>query len=274
MSNQPNDGGSDYFSIKAMSNSGLKLFKRSRAEYFLKYVKGEDFDEPSDALRFGSAVHCLALEPHKFGDWVMAVPPLNKSTGKPLKSGQAFDEWKKNYEPPEGKQWITEDEFHEAARIVRGLWNHPMIFTLLDDPDRLVEHEILHNVKADSGLWNFSLDLKCKMDLVIPSQRLIVDIKTAQSELPGDFRHEVLSRKYHWQSWIYRSLAKIEFGEDFRFLFAVVNKSSAKASLIELPEWMDKLAEEQVLDTLQAYCDWVESKSDPGDWRTGVCVCD
>lgn len=267
----------DYFAIKALSNSALKLWKRSKAEYHLKHIVGEDFEEDKDAFRLGSFVHCLALEPHKIDShWEIAVPPLNKTTKEPLKSGKVYSEWLASYKPSEGKQWITRSEWDEGTNLVQGLRSHPMIATLLDDLDRLNEHEITKSmsVRSQSGVDMFSINMKCKIDLIIPKRGLIVDIKTGQSELPGDFRQEVFQRKYHWQSYIYRSLACAEFGGDFRFLFAVVNKSNYKASLLELPEWLDQIAAKEVDETLQKFNDWIESRDNPGDWRTGVCKCD
>ena len=268
---------SDYHQIKALSNSSLKLWKRSKAEYYLKHIQGVDFEDFKDAFRIGSLTHTLALEPERFElDWELAEPPPNKTTGEPLKAGKVYSEWLATYQAmmKPGKQWCTPAEFADATLLVQGLNRHPVIASLLKHPDGYAEYAIQKTfyLKADGS--EFAVPMKGKLDLIIPSESIILDIKTAPSELPGDFVPDALSKKYHWQDYIYKTLAAAEFGKDFRFLFAVISKSTRNASLLELPQWAQDLGMKQVDEEVGKYCKWIESKENPGDWRTEVCRCE
>jgi hypothetical protein len=266
---------SDYHAIKALSNSGLKLWKRSKAEYYLKYIQGVDFEDSKDVFRIGSLTHTLALEPERLElDWEAAEPPRNKTTGEPLKSGKVYSEWLASYQPKPGKQWCTASEFADVAALVQGLNRHPVIASILSHPDRMVEYAIQKTLYLYEDGSEFAVPMKGKLDLVIPSESIILDIKTAPSELPGDFLNDVFSKKYHWQDYIYKTLAAAEFGKDFRFLFAVISKSTGRASLLELPQWVQDIGAKQVDETIGKYCKWIESKENPGDWRTEICKCE
>ena len=266
---------SNYHEIQALSNSGLKLWKRSKAEYYLKYIQGVDFEDSKDAFRIGSLTHTLALEPERLElDWEVAEPPPNKTTGEPLKAGKVYSEWLANYQAKPGKQWCTAAEFADVATLVQGLNRHPVIASLLSHPDRMVEHAIQKTFWIKHDDTEFQVPMKGRLDLIIPSESIILDIKTAQSELPGDFVPDALFRKYHWQDYIYKTLAAAEFGKDFRFLFAVISKPTGRASLLELPRWAQDIGIKQVDEAIGKYCKWIESKENPGDWRTEVCKCE
>ena len=83
----------DYKRSTGVSQSELKTLAESprkyEAEYILKTLKREQ----TDAMRFGSLVHCLVLEPEDFEDHFVVIPPeALASNGH--RRGKAWDEFK------------------------------------------------------------------------------------------------------------------------------------------------------------------------------------
>jgi len=55
-----------YHASGRMSSTRYEVFAQSPLEFFERFLNGGD-KGPTDAMRLGSLVHCLALEPHRFG---------------------------------------------------------------------------------------------------------------------------------------------------------------------------------------------------------------
>jgi len=266
----------DYHSIDAVNCSGLKLFAESEAEYYYKYVAKTWEGEQSDAFRLGSFTHTKTLEPEKIEtEWEKVDPPTGKGKdAKPLKSGKDYNTWHESMMKRKDHRWYTSDEDAEVTEWVKALRNHSMIQAILEHPERQVEKTLL-------GTWEHDAfgehDFKGRCDLIIPSQKILVDVKTAVSELPGKFRRIAYSLDYHMQAALYKYLAESKYGEGFRFFFAVVSKSEKRSSLIELPEEMMQQGMRKLIDKsaklIASKRQWSIGENIPGDWRSGVCIC-
>ena len=264
---------SDYYAIKAINCSGIKEYNESKAQYYYRHIAKTWEGHQSDAFRLGSMLHTMVLEPEKFADeWTCENPPTGKTKDSgPVKSGKAYDAWASEMIKRPDQRWHTTAEHDEAVLWMQALRNHGKINAMLEHSGREVEKTLL-------ATYGDRHALKGRCDLIIPSERIILDVKTSVSELPGEFRRTAYQRDYHMQAATYTSLAECTYGESFRFLFAVVSKGDKKASLIELPEAMmdqgHKRLREQSERLIESLEQWARGENIPGDWRTEVCVCD
>lgn len=74
-----------YHNSKGISRSMLSEIKKSPFHYYYKYID-ESYvkDEPTPAMNIGSAVHCLALEPHKWNhDFFICTQKTRPRAGTP-----------------------------------------------------------------------------------------------------------------------------------------------------------------------------------------------
>lgn len=263
-----------YESIKAINCSGLKAYHESKAQYYYRHVAKTWDGEQSDAFRLGSLLHTMVLEPEKLdADWACEDPPLGKSKDAgPVKSGKAYDAWASEMAKRSDQRWYTTAEHDDALSWVQALRRHRQVAALLDHQDRQVEKTL---IASDD---NAGVKFKGRCDLIIPSERIILDVKTSTSELPGNFRKVAYQRDYHMQAMMYLKLAEVNYGEKFRFLFAVVSKGDRRSSLIELPSEMIGHGErrffEQSSKLIESLSQWERGENIPGDWRSEVCVCD
>ena len=57
-----------YYATAGLSQSGMKDLEVSPLRYWYKYLSGAPWPEPTPEMQFGSALHCLVLEPAKFAE--------------------------------------------------------------------------------------------------------------------------------------------------------------------------------------------------------------
>jgi exodeoxyribonuclease VIII len=70
----------------------------------------------------------------------------------------------------------------------------------------------------------FGHRFKAKPDAIIDSMKLIVDIKTTDDASPHRWQWSAVDYGYHRQAWLYQYALHSEMIEDYRFIFAVVEK--------------------------------------------------
>ena len=89
----------DYHSIDALSNSSLSVLygngKGDPAGFHARFIAKTLKTEETDAMRLGSAVHMLALEPERFdSQYAIVEGPINPSTGNPYgRDAKKFQVW-------------------------------------------------------------------------------------------------------------------------------------------------------------------------------------
>jgi exodeoxyribonuclease VIII len=70
----------------------------------------------------------------------------------------------------------------------------------------------------------FGHRFKAKPDCIIDSMKLIVDIKTTDDASPHRWQWSAVDYGYHRQAYIYQHALAVETCQDYRFIFAVVEK--------------------------------------------------
>lgn len=195
-----------YHAVEAMSYSGAKKILRSPAHYKLAR---ETPNEPTDAMQFGTAVHCGVLEPDCFAERVVIAPSVNKRTN-------AGKEELANFEALNfGRLILSPHDFQRARRCVDAVRAHPAASRLLT------------GAKVEGSLFWFDAEygVPCKMRFDARNLGGIVDLKTAQDASPDEFGRQAAKLLYHVQAAHYWSGSEHVFNEAPTFFAFVVVES-------------------------------------------------
>jgi exodeoxyribonuclease VIII len=201
----------DYYANKALSHSKLSCLAQNPMEFKMRYVDDPPSLPPkeSDAFAMGHAVHCLALEPEKFEERFAVAPKVDRRTT----AGKVA--WAEYLADCEGKTVLDEQDHADAIACVQALNNHAEFATIMAQPRRV-------EVPFEFDL--FGHRFKAKPDCIVDSMRLIVDIKTTDDASPHRWQWSAVDYGYHRQAWLYQYALHSEMIEDYRFIFAVVEK--------------------------------------------------
>ena len=194
-----------------VSNSMLSVLQRSPQEYQQRYVtKTMPHPKPSEAMALGTLVHCMALEPHEVANRFIFKPyGMDRRTREGKLAWQTLVE--------SGKDIVTLEQFETAQACWQALAYHDQIGVALR-ADGIIEQRI--------DWHRGGLAMRCKPDKVIPTMRLIIDVKTSADASPKEFARSVANYGYARQAALYKDAVEATYcdnqQEEFRFLFAVV----------------------------------------------------
>lgn len=169
-----------------VGNSMLKTFSESVLRYHAKYVAKTLREEPSDALRLGSAFHAMVLQPQK--NLVAVGPKVDRRT----KDGKCM--WLLFEQDNIGRIKVTLDEYETLSAMAEAIRGNPTTKDLINT-DGMAEAAIRWQDES-SGLW-----CKSKFDLV--TSDFILDLKTID-RLENWPKH-VANFGYHRQQAFYQS---------------------------------------------------------------------
>lgn len=196
----------DYHADEALGSTSLKtLATRTPAHYQhdLKHPKS------SAAFDLGTAAHSLILEQDESG---IVVIDVDAKRGKvwtdPASAAEA-----------EGKIALTSKEWAQVVAMRDAVMAHPLAKAALDG-----------GTPEESVFWSHESGtaLKCRPDMLHRGGKLgnlIVDLKTVQSADQADFAKSAANFGYHIQQAHYQSGLKAATGEDFDFIFVLIEKS-------------------------------------------------
>ena len=170
----------DYHAIDALSASGAKHLLRSPAHYLAQKEKPM---EPTAAMRLGTAVHTMILEPEKADIEIARAPKVDKRTKVGKETIELFE--RENA----GKLCLDADVYDKAAAIADAVAKHPAARDLLRDGQAEV-----------SMLWEAHDGIPCKARFDYYKGDGIIDIKTTQDASPDAFARSIAGFKYHMQA--------------------------------------------------------------------------
>ena len=262
---------SNYHSIKALSNSSLSCLKRSPTEFYKRFITGEMKGQESDAMLLGSAVHMLALEPERFdAQYVVLDGPINPQTGKPYgRDTKKFEYWLLDQAAnDDGRTMLIREEFAESLAIAKAFQAHPTIAAIMASrAEKLFESEYFMEHDIEGRI----VELKCKIDFVCPSARLIIDLKTTSDPSPYAWSWSAEDFGYHRQAAIYSDAMEAKYGEPFRFLFGVVrSKEPYEAAVYELDAESIQRGRSEYEALIEEYIDRKAKNDWLSDWQRGV----
>lgn len=211
----------DYFNSPAISQSDLKeILKSPKHFYHKKFVSKE---EPTFAMRLGSAVHMAVLEPDEFNKKYICTD-LDKRT-------KAFKDAAYN------KIALSRDESETVLGIKSALSQSEEINNLLKDAH--IEHALFWK---ENGI-----DCRAKFDAVSDKHKLVIDLKTTESAYWNDFRQSIIKYQYDFQCAFYSKGLSV-IGKPYDFLFiAVEKKPPYEFSLIKISQ-DDLITASQIVD--------------------------
>lgn len=184
----------DYFAVDAASASFLKAMKRSpfHAEH-----RRLNPDEPTAAMKFGTAWHTAFFEPQRFAAEYVAIP---EGLDRRSKEGKAlFAEVEASGRVPLS---AAEDEL--LAAMLASAQRHPMTARLL-----ALDHDVELSVFGEI----YGVPVKARPDfLAYPCQEfpngLILDGKTTTNASPVEFPRAAWNLDYHIQAALYTTLVQ------------------------------------------------------------------
>lgn len=152
----------DYQDLPAISSHWLIAMLDSPAACWRKYLDPQrPAEEPTDAMRFGTLVHCLALTPKQFTQEFRVIHEDRRT-----RNGKAEWEWTQ----AQGWTPIRPGEFDRARALVAALQADPAARKLLTGGRK--ERTIIQ--PRQPGL----LPLKGRLDIHHEAKRQVVELKT------------------------------------------------------------------------------------------------
>lgn len=145
--------------------------------------------KPSESMDFGSAVHIAIFEHNRFDDAVTIAPECDRRT----KAGK--EEYNAFIESAAGKIILTLEQLDSCYYIIEACQGHPLLRDYLS----------MEGGKSEvSGFYSYrDVNLKFRTDFMIPSHKIILDLKTTKAGHDRAFQRSVFDFCYHSQAAFY-----------------------------------------------------------------------
>ncbi len=194
-----------YFERPELNCSGMKDLLKSPAHF--KHAQTMPRTE-TDAMRLGTAVHALTLEPVKFAqDYTVLLDKIDKRT----KAGkEAWAELTENGR----KLVLTREEFDQIKGISEAVKTHPTASKILNFG--MAEFEIYTEIEG--------IGAKAKLDWY--RKGIIADLKTTEDASPSGFAKACAKYGYAMQAAWYLDCANAAGMNAREFIFIAVEKSA------------------------------------------------
>lgn len=196
----------DYHQIDALSASGAKLLLRSPAHFLAAKSSPK---EPSAAMKLGTLVHTLILEPEKVAAEIAVMPKFDRRTTIGKKAAEEFEEDHRGKLVVDEVQWARAKSISDAVRA-----------------NRVVQENLTGGVSEATLIWEqYGVPCKARVDYLKGSA--IFDVKTCSDASPEGFARQVASFQYHVQAAHYANGFREIVGWDLdRFVFIAVESEA------------------------------------------------
>lgn len=193
--------------------------------------------EPGDswALRFGSLVHMMLLEPSRFDrDYVTLDPNVHglNAKGEPTDAYANTTNWKRAVKAveAEGKRVASDDDVRRARAMVEAVKAHPTAATLLD---LATDTELsAYGVNSTLAAEGVAAPVRGRFDLIGPG--FVADVKTTGDADPSGgkgFRFGLTNFGYHLSAANYLDLAQQHDRAAEVFVFINVERDPTPAGV-------------------------------------------
>lgn len=177
-----------------LSYSSISAFKESPKD-FIDYKTGER--KETDAMIYGSMVHCLVLEPDDFEN---RYHPLDDSSicleigGAKPRATNKYKEWLTAQKKLAGDKSIVSPDDYRHARIIAAnvRFNRASrkVLDMAEEKEKPIE-------------WDFK-NFQFKGYIDGYGKRAIFDLKTCPDASPSKFHRDIISNGYYLQAAMYR----------------------------------------------------------------------
>jgi len=213
-----------YFADPAVSNSDLKLLRRSPAHF--KYLK-DNPKETTPAMAAGKSLHCAILEPERFMERHAIIPDnapkkpttAQRNSANPTEAAQQriqyWDQWDMMNQ---GKLLITPEkaaEYLEIGGIVR---NHPELSVFFDSGK--AEHAVFGE-DPETGIL-----CKCKPDYLtrFDDFKVCLEIKSCEDSRPKPFQRTAYNFEYFTAAAFYQDVMEWSIGRPDLYLIVAFER--------------------------------------------------
>jgi len=195
----------EYAAAEGVRKSQLDLLAISPA------MARQGFKEQTEAMIFGSLLHCLVLEPHRFDAEYFIMPKVDLRTKAGKEAAAEYASL------AQGKQVITSDAFDMATEMRENVMM--VIGDYLEDERTIIEAAFFWDDPITG------VKCKCKPDILLPHLGVAIDLKTTSGYATADdFAKSVKAYRYHVQDAFYSEGLKQNGIEIAEFCFAPVSK--------------------------------------------------
>jgi exodeoxyribonuclease VIII len=150
-------------------------------------------DEPTEAMRLGTLIHTLVLEPHEFGTKFVISPEFGRTKAE-LEAKAEF------FKANEGKIVVKDKEVDKAERCIKYI------------PDNVMD--IINAGKTEFVIQQPIANLPFKGIIDCYTDR-VIEVKTTSESSADKLIASFFNLKYPMQAAIYGVLAQKEFNLDF-----------------------------------------------------------
>lgn len=182
----------EYHARPEIGASMINTFRNSRRKFFRRYVeKSIPGIKPTEAMDFGTVVHCLLFEPENIDTVLAPMAPSVAPDGKKWlrRKGSDHEMWWEEYEEScNGLISLTAKRIEDAKLVVDSIHNTPRAARMLER-DGQSEHSIFWT-DNETGL-----ELKCRVDWFL--QPVSFDLKTSRDPTPAEFSKQVANLGYY-----------------------------------------------------------------------------
>ena len=210
----------EYHALKThLSASGMKILKQSPAHF----ANREEEEQESDALRFGSAYHCLILQPENFESEFYVFDDsaiIDILIGEGFKNPRATNKYKEWQEAEMAKVGVrttlSKDEYKRMERMRNVLMSHPYAKKLLTGG--VAEQGYIGTLHTDEG----DIDVKIKPDYQKEKGKLIIDLKTTRDASRDGFPRLAADGNYHIQAAFYSDVLEAYYNDGMSRTFIFI----------------------------------------------------
>lgn len=185
-----------YHKSGGISSTSLKYLLQRAPNYFL--YKQQNKSEPTAAMRLGSLIHAMVLEPDTVGEKYVEMPDFGDQRRTANK--EAKKQWlllndeKESFKP---------EQFDQASKIAKSVLSHPVAASLLDSA--IVESSIYWWYKGDyEDERKYKQMCKVRPDAIsVTSPGTLVDLKTTEDASFSSFARSIHKYLYHMSAAMY-----------------------------------------------------------------------
>lgn len=195
-----------------VSSSTLSAIHKGIPYFLSRVSKGK-----TDAMVMGSAIHDAILLPDLFAKKYVPEPEdknLRSTAGK-----ESYRIFLKVYEDRiknEGLTILKRDKWEQIIKMREKVLSHPVIANALRMGEKEVTYFCQHE---ETGLLR-----KCRTDLVLEEQGIILDLKTTTDCSKNAFSKEIAKYGYDRTAAYYCDILRDLYGKDFLFGFIAIEK--------------------------------------------------
>lgn len=213
-----------------LSFSSLKCFKESPSS-FIEYKLAKK--EPSDAMLFGSMLHCLVLEPQDFENRYLCLEDQDicaQIGGAKPRATKAYKEWYQVTISEAGDRTVVDTNDYLSAKIIASNVHHNRASA------KVLNLGWYHETPVDWEFKNFMF----KGFIDGKGDKAIFDLKTCADANPTKFQREIISNSYYLQAAMYLYAV----GENLPYYIIAVDRKNG----VSVHKLEDRLVEQGMIE--------------------------